>query len=160
MQMSAVKTRVYFAGPLFTQAEWRWNAEVAADLRVRGFEISLPQERAALMLSGKEAFDPSALFAHNVSEIDRADVVLAVFDGADSDSGTCWECGYAFHAKHPIVGLRTDIRAGGDDAKMPINLMLSQSCAKLILVPLGKRDDIGWVGEQLAQAIQAVAEKK
>jgi hypothetical protein len=46
-------------------------------------------------------------------------------DGLDPDSGTAWECGYAF-GKKPVVLVRTDFRAqtgrGG-----PCNPMLTES---------------------------------
>ena len=31
-------------------------------------------------------------------------------DGPDPDSGTCWEVGYAYGSKKPIVLVRTDFR--------------------------------------------------
>lgn len=153
--MADDKTRVYIAAPLFTQAEWQWNAVFAAALRTLGFEVILPQERAESMLSGKKAFDPGELFTGNLSDIERADVLVAVLDGPDPDSGTCWECGYAYKTGRVVVGLRTDIRAGGDDANTAVNLMLSSSCAELVVVPLSKRDDVAWVSDQVAHAIRA-----
>ena len=73
--------KLYFAGPLFTQAEWRWNAELAAALRKLGYKVFLPQERAWPMLNGREEFNPPTLFSENIDAISQADVVLAVLDG-------------------------------------------------------------------------------
>ncbi|MFZ8305224.1 nucleoside 2-deoxyribosyltransferase, partial [Staphylococcus aureus] len=65
-----------------------------------------------------------------------ADAVVAILDGADPDSGTCFECGLAFALGIPIVAVRTDFRAGGDDLPgqklSAINLMLSQSASKVV----------------------------
>jgi nucleoside 2-deoxyribosyltransferase len=149
------KIKIYFGAPLFTQAEWRWNATVAGRLRDLGFEVVLPQERAEPMLKGDEAFDSRGLFSANVADIERADVVVAVLDGADADSGTCWESGYAYKAGRPVIGLRTDLRGGGDDPKAAANLMLSQSCSEFVTVPPAKRDDTSWVSERIAKAIRA-----
>jgi nucleoside 2-deoxyribosyltransferase len=149
--------RIYFAGPLFTQAEWQWNAKLAAELRVRGVEVLLPQETAAPMLNGTEKLDAGKLFRTNIEDIEKAAVVLAVFDQADPDSGTCWECGYAFKAGYPIIGLRTDIRGGGDDPGQAVNLMLSQGCKEFIAVPLNKRDDLAWVAEQIVIKLRDAA---
>src|SRR4051794_20621511 len=96
--------RVYFAGPLFTQAEWQWNQQLRAALVDRQFDIFLPQDRAGPMLTGQQPFDPNTLFLGNVAAIEQADVVLAVLDQPDPDSGTCWECGYAYHLGRPIFG--------------------------------------------------------
>ena len=43
------------------------------------------------------------------------------------DSGTAWECGYAFAKGKPIVCYRTDFRITGDTEGAPYNLMLSES---------------------------------
>ncbi len=147
------KIRAYFAAPLFTQAEWQWNLRLAKELRKLKINVILPQDRAEPMLNGKEQFDPGVLFGANVSEIDNCDVVLAVFDHPDPDSGTCWECGYAYKAGRPIVGLRTDLRPGGDDPKRPVNLMLSLSCKEFLAVPLDKRDDLLFIARHVADLL-------
>jgi nucleoside 2-deoxyribosyltransferase len=51
------------------------------------------------------------IFAKDVEGIDWADVLVANMDGPDPDSGTCWECGYAYRKK-PVILFRTDFRAG------------------------------------------------
>lgn len=144
--------RIYFAAPLFTQAEWLWNLQLAEKLRGFKLEIILPQLRAEPMLLKEESFDPLALFDANVQEIDRADIVLAVLDQADADSGTCWECGYAYKAGKPIIGLRTDIRKGADDPS-GVNLMLFHSCAEFLSVPLEKRNDLDWVAVRISELV-------
>jgi nucleoside 2-deoxyribosyltransferase len=148
------RIRVYFAAPLFTQAEWQWNSRLAKELRKSKINVILPQDRAEAMLNGNEAFDPKLLFEANVSEIESCDVVLAVFDQADPDSGTCWECGYAYRMGRPIVGLRTDLRPGGDDSSRPVNLMLSLSCKEFLVVPLDKRDDLFFIAQHLTDLLQ------
>jgi nucleoside 2-deoxyribosyltransferase len=146
-------TKIYFAGPLFTQAEWQWNAALAAALRARGYEILLPQERARAMISGDEPFAADTLFRANVDGIMQADCVVAILDGADADSGTSWEVGYAHAIRRRVIGIRTDIRHGGDDPGASVNLMLSSSCSPLIAVPKHKRDDVGWVADQVVAAV-------
>jgi nucleoside 2-deoxyribosyltransferase len=146
--------RVYFAAPLFTQPEWHWNARLAKELTDLGLEIILPQAEAEPMLKGHKAFDAGSLFSLNIREIENADVVLAVLDQADPDSGTCWECGFAYKAGRPIIGLRTDFRPAGDDADRPVNLMLARSCKAFVALPANKIDDFSFVAEQVAGAIR------
>jgi len=150
--------RVYFAGPLFTQPEWQWNSRLAGELRRLGLDIVLPQNEAEPMLKGLKSFDPEALFSSNTMEIEMADIVLAILDQADPDSGTCWECGYAFKAGRPIVGLRTDFRPAGDDVTRPVNLMLARSCRDFISVPPNRIDDLAFVAEEVARVIGTVLE--
>lgn len=154
------KMRVYFAAPLFTQAEWVWNAGLAEALAGHGFDVLLPQLAAKPMLYGQKPFDAAPMFAENRGEIDKADAVLAVLDQPDPDSGTCWECGYAYGTGKPVVGLRTDIRPGGDDPAKHVNLMLAQSCAEFLNVPPDRRDDLAWVAEQLAGLLNKVGGAK
>lgn len=95
--------KLYFAGPLFTTPERSWNAEVVAALRAAGHEVFLPQEK-------EPGNDAAGIFAMDRGGIDWADGLVAITDGADPDSGTCWEVGYAYASRKPIVLVRTDFR--------------------------------------------------
>lgn len=111
--------RIYFAGPLFTAAERDWNVAVAAALRNAGHEVFLPQEQEP----GKDA---PGIFATDVGGIDWASCLVAIMDGADPDSGTCWEVGYAY-GKKPIVLVRTDLRRNEGSGGSGYNPMLTES---------------------------------
>jgi len=150
---STKKGAVYLAAPLFTEAEWQWNAALAKRLRDAGYSVTVPQECAAPMLLGTKPFDAAAIFRSNVRAIEQSVCVVAVLDGPDCDSGTCWECGYAKRAKVPIIGLRTDIRGDGGDQAERVNLMLTQSCDKLIIIPRGNRDDREAVVKSVLEAL-------
>jgi nucleoside 2-deoxyribosyltransferase len=150
----AAPPRIYLAGPLFTQAEWQWNQRLKEELERLGIAVLLPQDRALPMLTGRTKFNASSLFKANVADIARAKAVVAIFDGADVDSGTAWECGYAYKLGRPVIGVRTDIREGGDDPKAGINLMLSLSCHTLIAVPGSARADVLSVAMKIATALK------
>lgn len=136
--------RIYLAGPLFTAAERTWNAWLAEALRKKGFEVALPQEEAAAFISGA-GIDYAGIFAACLEGIRSANVVVAVFDGVDVDSGTAFECGYAYSKGIPILGVRTDIRSGGEENG--VNAMLSRSCQQVVSVPAFKN------GEELVSSI-------
>lgn len=121
--------KLYLAGPLFSAAERDWNAALAGRLRAAGHEVFLPQEKEG----GKDA---AGIFATDVAGIDGSDALVAIMDGPDPDSGTAWECGYAYGNK-PIVLVRTDIRGSGDPG-MPYNAMLAASAT--IRLDLGIAD--------------------
>jgi nucleoside 2-deoxyribosyltransferase len=150
---------VYLAGPLFTQAEWQWNERLAEKLREGPLHVILPQDRAEPMLKGTRPFDPQLLFSANIESIESADVIVAILDGADVDSGTSWECGYAFKAQRPVIGVRTDIRAGGDDPKAATNLMLSMCCAAIVSVPLAERCNVAWAASEIICAVHRVLKR-
>ena len=126
--------KLYFAGPLFTTSERAWNAEVAAALRGAGHEVFLPQEK-------EPDNDAAAIFATDVGGIDWADGLVAIMDGPDPDSGTCWEVGYAFGAKKWIVLVRTDIRATAGSAG-DYNAMLTESATVRIDMPAAPTDQV------------------
>jgi nucleoside 2-deoxyribosyltransferase len=111
--------RIYFAGPLFNAAERDWNAALAAALRGAGHEVFLPQEQ-------EPAKDAAGIFATDVGGIDWADSIIAIMDGPDPDSGTCWEVGYAYQKK-PIVLVRTDMRRDRGSGGSGYNAMLTES---------------------------------
>jgi len=122
--------RVYLAGPLFTQAERRWNSELAEHLRQQQLtlEVVLPQrEVSAVFEEGGVNFQK--VFRICLDGISRSDAVVALLDGSDADSGTSFECGYAYAIGKPVLGVRTDFRGSEDRG---LNAMLSQSCSDLL----------------------------
>jgi nucleoside 2-deoxyribosyltransferase len=60
----------------------------------------------------------------NQDSIDRCDVVFAVLDGVDVDSGTASEIGYAFAKQKMIVGYRGDFRLSADNEGGIVNLQV------------------------------------
>jgi nucleoside 2-deoxyribosyltransferase len=122
-------TKIYLAGPLFTVAEQTFNADLARFLESRGFEVWLPQEHEPRRKTAR------AIFAMDVNALDWADLVVACMDGPDPDSGTAWECGYAFAKGKPIVCYRTDFRLSGDTKGAPYNLMLTESATARVELP-------------------------
>lgn len=110
--------KLYLAGPLFTTPERDWNAALAARLEAAGHEVFLPQAHEAPEPTG------AAIFRKDLSGLDWAEGVVAIMDGPDPDSGTSWECGYAYAMKKPVVLFRGDFRRPGDVRGIPYNAML------------------------------------
>jgi nucleoside 2-deoxyribosyltransferase len=112
--------KIYLAGPLFTAAERSFNRRLRDLLEQCGHEVWLPQEHEPRSRGAKD------IFLMDVGGLDSSEVVVANMDGPDPDSGTCWECGYAYKKK-PIIVYRTDFRSSGDTETTPYNLMLTES---------------------------------
>ena len=130
--------KIYMAGPLFTTAERDFNAALAKRLRNAGHEVFLPQECEQRNATAHQVFSGDA------DGLDWCEVIVACMDGADPDSGTCWECGYA-HGRKPVVVYRTDIREEGPPFG-PYNLMLYQAADSVL--------DCKWLSvEQIADKI-------
>ncbi len=116
--------RIYLAAPLFSAAERSYNAFLADLLKKNLFEVYLPQD-AGDDSASRESSGQERLFSLNHRALEAADIVVAVIDGADADSGTSWEMGYATARGKPVVALRTDFRRVGENEH--VNLMLEQS---------------------------------
>ena len=116
--------RVYLAAPLFSEAERTYNNLVAAILKEHFFDVHLPQECGDS--SAERSDDHTAvIFTENLAALSKADVVVAIIDGADADSGTAWEMGYAYAQGIPVIALRTDFRKAGVSER--VNLMLEEA---------------------------------
>ena len=116
--------RIYLAAPLFSEAERSFNTHVAAHLERNLFEVFLPQNKGDNS-NIRDTDEQERLFAQNRAALEKSDIVVAIIDGSDADSGTAWEMGYAFAQKKPVIALRTDFRRVGDYEQ--VNLMLEQS---------------------------------
>ncbi|MFN2222224.1 MAG: nucleoside 2-deoxyribosyltransferase [Candidatus Promineifilaceae bacterium] len=117
---------IYFAGPLFNQAERAFNLALATTLEEHGYQVFLPQRDGL----GKDNFNPISMLDSGMPErevtkriftTDRdrvlaADVLLFVLDGRIPDEGACVELGIAYGQKYLLqksmllIGLHTDWR--------------------------------------------------
>jgi nucleoside 2-deoxyribosyltransferase len=143
--------KIYLAGPLgFSDAGRAFHHNVIVD-RVKslghvpldpwsdtaapGIDPCLAQEivqlAAAIAKVGESADKRAAwralnprIGAKNAALIDAADMVLAVLDGTDVDSGTAAEIGYAFAKGRPILGYRGDFRLSADNEGSTVNVQV------------------------------------
>jgi nucleoside 2-deoxyribosyltransferase len=112
---------IYFAGPLFSEAERSFNFRLTEKLESAGFEVFLPQRDGAER--GKAPYDRMArderrlaMFELDKSKVFECDVFLFVLDGRVPDEGACVELGLAHAHKtlvdeeRLLVGLHTDER--------------------------------------------------
>ncbi|GHV00730.1 hypothetical protein FACS1894211_08760 [Clostridia bacterium] len=106
--------KIYFAGPLFCQAEKDYNLVLAQFLEKEGYEVFLPQRdgyEAALLSDKTETEKIKLIFEKDTAEIRKADVVFMVLDGRVPDDGACVELGYAFALGKKCYGIKTDVRS-------------------------------------------------
>ena len=116
--------KAYLAAPLFSEAERDYNMKIAKYLASYAISAYLPQETGDS--SDARSFqNQKEIFEANIRALEAADIVIAVIDGADADSGTAYEIGYAYAKGKKIISLRTDFRCVGSHES--VNLMLEQS---------------------------------
>ena len=133
--------KLYLAGPdVFRPDAESWAASARALCAAAGHQALLPLD--------PQATTAAAICANNLRLIAEADCVVAnlnPFRGAEPDSGTCVEIGYALALGKRVVGYAADLRplrdrlavadAGGrcrdaagwqvEDFGLPLNLMLA-----------------------------------
>ncbi len=144
--------RIYFAGPLFCQAERRFNAALCARLEAAGLSVFLPQrdgvEAGAV---ADAAARRRAIFATDRDQVYACDAFLFVLDGRVPDEGACVELGLAYAARQlagrprPLVGLMTDGRGAEPGGKL--NAMVGEALDAVL-------DDedalLAWLGARAA----------
>jgi nucleoside 2-deoxyribosyltransferase len=123
------KMLIYFAGPLFSEAEKRFNLRLSERLEEAGFRVFLPQRDG--VDGTKPPYDRMireerrrAMFELDKQKVFGSDVFLFVLDGRVPDEGACVELGLA-HAHRVltgsdklIVGLHTDERSAFVGSKL------------------------------------------
>ena len=109
---------VYLAGPFFNETEVKNIEKAESVLEERGFDLFSPMRHEVRTEPGTVDWARD-IFEMDRTEIDRADLVVALYYGNVSDSGTAWECGYAFGTNTPVVVVQL-----GEDS----NLMIHEGC--------------------------------
>ena len=112
----SMKKKIYFASPLFSSMELRYNASVVEEIRKEypDLEVYLPQEQGDI--NDKSSYANSVMIAQVDTEgLLSSDLLIAVLDGISIDAGVASEVGVAYQAGIPIIGLYTDSRQSGYD---------------------------------------------
>lgn len=137
--MARKQLSVYLASPLgFSRENDHYRERIKERLRQLDCTIFDPWEQeevarrievAMSMENGPErgkAIKEAAAFtgAANAQGLKDSDVVLAVLDGTEPDSGTVSEVGFGAGIGKRCYGLRTDFRDCGDFPGVPLNLQV------------------------------------
>ena len=127
-----VGRRVYFAAPLFSQAERDYNLRLTAVLESHEYTVFLPQRDGFLAseLSGlTEEEKTKKIFEKDRDEVLHADICFALLDGRAPDEGVCVELGIAYANQKRCYGFKTDARSVELD--MDLNPMITGCLTKL-----------------------------
>lgn len=121
--------KLYFAAPLFCDAEREFNEKVANKIERLGYEVFLPQR--ADISSHKENFDnmtsaekSKVIFELDKKEMFNSDIFLFVLDGRIPDESACVALGMSYMHKSMvnknklIIGLQTDKRGAYQHSKL------------------------------------------
>ena len=132
-------SKLYLASPLgFSPGNLSYLFRIKEALISQGFEVFDPWEQkqfagsieaASRLHSHAERVEAFRQIARGIGSCNEAgirwaEVILAVIDGAEVDSGTAAEVGFGCALGKRCYGLRTDQRDCGDFTGLPVNLQL------------------------------------
>lgn len=111
--------KIYIASPFFTEKETEILSKVENVLKARGLDVFSPRYHQISEGNGVTQEWSKATFTSDKNAIDESDVILMLYWGGYSDSGTAWECGYAFGLNKPVIVLQLGSSS---------NLMVHEGC--------------------------------
>jgi len=97
--------RVYLASPFFNELEVETVEKIAEILKSKGLEVFEPMNNQMEGLEAGTRHWSIETFRNDVKFIDWAEVVVVVYHGNYSDSGTAWEAGYAYGTNKPVIAV-------------------------------------------------------
>lgn len=95
--------KIYLASPFFTERQRDTVCKVANILRAAGHEVFVPMEHKiedAWSYSSREWAEK--VFSMDIDAIRASDIVVALYYGLNSDTGTAFEIGYAYASSIPV----------------------------------------------------------
>lgn len=112
--------KIYLASPFFNDEELKNVKKAEKILISRGFDVFSPRlNEVRTDENTQQGWWSKETFMNDRRFIDWADVVVMLYYGGYSDSGTAWECGYAFGTNTPVIVVHL-----GKDS----NLMIHEGC--------------------------------
>ena len=112
--------KIYLASPFFNEKELE-NVKIAEKILTEsGFSLFSPRlNEVRTDEITQQSWWSKETFMNDKKFIDWADVVVMLYYAGYSDSGTAWECGYAYGTNTPVVVVQL-----GEDS----NLMVHEGC--------------------------------
>ena len=113
---------IYLASPFFNEFELECVKRAEKILTDRGFELFSPRLHEVRENKDKNlSLWAQKTFETDRDNIDKADLVVMLYHGGYSDSGTAWEAGYAYGTHKPVVVVHV-----GKDPENGSNLMVHE----------------------------------
>ena len=112
---------VYLAGPFFSKEELNWVNYIHECLEGCGVSVLSPYKENGVIDISTSMEGRNYIFNSDLVLLHKSDIVVALLD--HNDPGTCFEIGYAYSEKIPVIGLKT--------SKEKLNNMLLFGCNKI-----------------------------
>lgn len=127
---------VYFGGPWFNDVQATMYKEAFKEI-LKNPTVARSHVPVQHQSGGLSPFEGDEVnmewarltFKADVTAMDNADVMIALYDAEDPDFGTIWEAGYMYAIHKPVVYVTQ-----GDLQKNPVNLMPAMGATTWITV--------------------------
>lgn len=106
--------KVYFAAPMFSQADKEYNLKITKILEEYGYEVFLPQRdgiEGAKLVGKSEKELVEIIFPLDEKHVKECDIFFMNLDGRVPDEGSCIELGMAYTQNKRCYGFKTDTRS-------------------------------------------------
>ena len=116
---------IYLASSLFSEMERDYIDKIvhkiATDLNLDELEDFYVPHR-----DNKYTYSEISIYDKNIENLNNCDIMIAILDGQDTDSGTAFEIGYFEAQKKIVLGLLTDKRSYDEygDMNLKLNTMI------------------------------------
>lgn len=117
--------KAYLANGLFSIGDRLVNELLAKEIRkaIPNIDLYVPQENDAI--NDKQSFADSLAIANaDLEKLTESDILIAVLDGIEVDSGVAAEIGVFSTFNRPIVALFSDVRQLGRDNQQKIEALI------------------------------------
>ena len=109
-------TRVYLASPFFNEKEISYVEQVEEILESKGLNVWSPRKHQLdRHESGTQAWSLD-IFTNDAKFVRAADVMVTIYHGNESDSGTAFECGMAYACNKPNIVVHV-----GEDSNLMVH---------------------------------------
>lgn len=118
--------KAYLANGLFGMGDRLLNSLIASEIRkeIQGINLYVPQENDAI--NDKSSYADSIVIAKaDMDKLRESEILIAVIDGVEIDSGVASEIGAFYMMDKPIFALYTDIRQQGRDNNKKIEALIN-----------------------------------
>lgn len=96
--------KIYLAGGWFTPEQEELHTRIAQFLNehyFNSYDVFNPKLASKGLTNFNENHTAEKILIDNIENIKRSDIILAIYDY--KDTGTLWECGYAYANQKPII---------------------------------------------------------
>lgn len=102
--------KIYLAGPFFNKNERDLIEKASKILRSQEHQVIVPMEH--IIENGDKMTNEEwsrCVFQYDVAKIRECDIVIAIYHGHYSDTGTAWELGYTKACAIPSIVVHVDV---------------------------------------------------